>query len=70
MTRKVTAALVTLGIWALVAAVVIVIAARPDFYNEDLKLGYLFEAVLVFVAFLGTEAILTRLGLDPPYQPE
>lgn len=69
MGRKLTAAAVTLAVWALVAVVAVLIAAGGnDLYN--LKVGYLLQLVLVFGAFLGTEVILTRLGLDPPYQPE
>ncbi len=70
MNRKLTAALVSLAFWALVAVAVVVIAARPDLYNDELKFGYVLEAVVVFAAFLVTEVILTRLGLDPPYQPQ
>jgi hypothetical protein len=69
MKRKLTAAVVTLVVWALVAGVAVLIAAGGnEAYN--MKVGYLLEAALVFGAFLGTEVILTKLGLDPPYQSE
>jgi hypothetical protein len=69
MGRKVAAAAVTLVVWAFVAVAAVLIAAGgDDLYS--LKVGYLLQLMLVFGAFLGTEVILTRLGLDPPYQPE
>lgn len=69
MGRKLTAAAVTLGVWAIVAALAVLIALGGD-DRYDLKAGYLLEATLVFGAFVGTEVILTRLGLDPPNRPE
>lgn len=66
--HRAAAAGATLAVWAGVAGVVLFIAAKGDVY-WNLVLGYVLAAAVVLVAWVATDVVLGRLGLEPPFRP-